>query len=72
MLYANRFLKDVNIYMKLGVASFLPNVVVGFLAYHTIKQHLFNPLVVSVSLIAGGVVLDHPGQTYRCPENRIP
>ena len=56
MLYANRFLKDVNIYMKLGVA-FLPNVVVGFLAYHTIKQHLFNPLVVSVSLIAGGVVL---------------
>ena len=56
MLYARRFLKDINIYLKLGVA-FLPSVLVGFFAYHTIKDHLFNPLVVSVSLVLGGVIL---------------
>lgn len=56
MLYFKRFLVGFDIYLKLFVA-FLPTGIVGFLAYKTIKQYLFNPFTVSVSLIIGGVVL---------------
>lgn len=56
LLYIKRFLVGLNIYIKLLVA-FLPTGVIGFLAYKTIKHYLFNPYTVSVSLIAGGVVL---------------
>lgn len=56
VLYIKRFFTGINIYIKLFVA-FLPTAIVGLLAYKTIKAYLFNPYVVSVSLIAGGVVL---------------
>lgn len=54
--YYKRFLKGMNLYLKLGVA-FLPTGVIGLLAYKTIKQYLFNPYTVSIALIVGGVVL---------------
>lgn len=56
VLYFKRFLAGFNIYLKLGVA-FIPTGVIGFLAYKTIKHYLFNPFTVSISLIAGGIVL---------------
>ncbi len=56
MLYYKRFLQGITIYIKLGIA-FIPTAIVGFLAYKTIKTYLFNPLVVSTALIAGGIIL---------------
>lgn len=55
-IYYKRFLVSFDIYLKLFVA-FLPTGVMGFLAYKTIKAYLFNPATVSISLIAGGIVL---------------
>jgi undecaprenyl-diphosphatase len=56
IMYIKRFLQGITIYFKLIVA-FLPTAIVGFLAYGFIKTYLFNPVVVSISLIVGGVVL---------------
>jgi undecaprenyl-diphosphatase len=56
LMYIKRFLRSLTIYFKL-VTAFLPTAVVGLLAYDYIKAYLFNPIVVSVSLILGGVVL---------------
>ena len=55
-LYFKRFLTGISIYLKLGIA-FIPTGIIGFLAYHFIKTYLFNPIIVSVSLILGGIVL---------------
>lgn len=55
-LYIKRFFVGINIYLKLFIA-FLPTGIIGLLAYKTIKLYLFNPYVVSVSLIVGGIVL---------------
>ena len=56
MLYAKRFLQSISIYLKLGTA-FIPTGIIGFLAYPFIKEYLFNPIVVSCSLILGGIFL---------------
>jgi len=56
MMYIKRFLKGISIYLKLGVA-FIPTAIVGFLAYDIIKNYLFNPMIVAVSLIVGGIIL---------------
>ena len=56
LLYAKRFLKSLTIYFKLSTA-FIPTAIVGFLAYETIKYYLFNPTVVAVALIIGGIIL---------------
>lgn len=56
LIYARRFLTSKIIYPKLIVA-FLPTGIIGLLAYKTIKAYLFNPVVVAVSLIVGGIVL---------------
>ena len=56
VLYIKRFFVSIDIYLKLFVA-FLPTGVAGLLAYKIIKQYLFNPFIVSFSLIIGGVVL---------------
>lgn len=56
LLYARRFLHDFNIYIKLLIA-FIPTGIVGLLAYKVIKTYLFNPTVVAISLIVGGIVL---------------
>jgi undecaprenyl-diphosphatase len=55
-LYAKRFLQGLTIYIKLAVA-FIPTGIIGIFAYHYIKAYLFNPIVVSISLIVGGIVL---------------
>lgn len=56
LIYAKQFLKGIILHVKL-LTAFLPTAVIGFLAYHTIKTYLFNPTVVAVSLIVGGVIL---------------
>ena len=56
LLYAKRFLQSFTIYLKLGVA-FIPTGIVGILAYKTIKMYLFNPYVVGVALVIGGIIL---------------
>lgn len=56
LMYFKRFLQGIDIYLKLIVA-FIPTAIIGFLAYDFIKAYLFNPVVVSVSLIIGGIVL---------------
>ncbi len=56
LMYAKRFLQGISIYIKLGIA-FIPTAIVGFLAYDIIKNYLFNPVIVAVSLIVGGIVL---------------
>jgi undecaprenyl-diphosphatase len=56
VLYYKKFLVSIDIYLKLTTA-FLPTGIIGFFAYKTIKEYLFNPIVVSIALIVGGVVL---------------
>jgi undecaprenyl-diphosphatase len=56
LLYAKRFLQGISIYLKLAIA-FLPTGILGFLAYPYIKTYLFNPIIVSISLVLGGIVL---------------
>lgn len=56
LMYAKRFLQGFSIYIKLGIA-FIPTAIVGFFAYSFIKAYLFNPVIVAVSLIIGGIVL---------------
>ena len=55
-LYYQRFLQGINIYIKL-MAAFIPTAVIGLLAYSYIKDFLFNPTVVAVALIIGGIIL---------------
>ncbi len=55
-LYVRRFLTSFTIYLKLIVA-FIPTGIIGLLAYKIIKTYLFSPLVVSISLVVGGIVL---------------
>jgi undecaprenyl-diphosphatase len=56
LMYARRFLQGISIYLKLAVA-FLPTGIIGFFAYPYIKAYLFNPVVVTISLILGGIIL---------------
>ena len=56
LMYARRFLQSLTIYFKLGIA-FIPTGIVGLLAYKTIKMYLFNPYVVGVALVIGGIIL---------------
>ncbi|HMK61937.1 MAG TPA: undecaprenyl-diphosphate phosphatase [Dissulfurispiraceae bacterium] len=56
ILYYRRFLVSTEIYLKLAV-GFIPTGVIGLLAYKTIKQYLFNPYVVSTTLVVGGILL---------------
>jgi undecaprenyl-diphosphatase len=56
LLYARRFFQGISIYLKLGIA-FIPTGIIGFLAYPYIKTYLFNPIIVTISLILGGIVL---------------
>jgi len=56
LMYIKRFFQGINIYLKL-LAAFIPTAIIGLLAYDYIKAYLFNPIVVSVSLIVGGIIL---------------
>lgn len=71
LMYARRFLQGFTIYFKLGVA-FLPTGIVGILAYKTIKAYLFNPYVVSVALVVGGIVLILADKKVVARESRYP
>ncbi|MBS3739122.1 undecaprenyl-diphosphate phosphatase [Mesohalobacter halotolerans] len=55
-LYYKRFLQGITIYIKL-MAAFIPTAIIGLLAYDVIKSYLFNPTVVALALIIGGVIL---------------
>jgi len=55
-MYIKRFLQGITIYLKLAIA-FIPTAIVGFFAYSFIKAYLFNPVIVAVSLIVGGIIL---------------
>lgn len=55
-LYYKRFLQGIQIYFKL-MAAFIPTAIIGLLAYDTIKSYLFNPTVVALALIIGGIIL---------------
>lgn len=55
-IFYKRFLLGFDIYLKLFIA-FLPTGIIGVFAYKTIKTYLFNEYVVSIALIAGGVIL---------------
>ncbi len=39
------------------IIAFLPAMIIGYLAHDFIKAQLFNPIVVSVSLIVGGIII---------------
>lgn len=56
IMYAQRFLKNFEMYKKLLIA-FIPTAFFGCLAYRFIKEFLFHPVVVSVSLVIGGILL---------------
>lgn len=56
LLYARKFLTSFQLYPKLIVAV-IPALAIGFFAHSFIKAYLFNAIVVSVTLIIGGVVL---------------
>lgn len=55
-VYFNRFLRELRLYFLLA-AAFLPTGIIGLLLYKKIKALLFNPVSVSIALIAGGVIL---------------
>lgn len=56
VLYWKRFFKELSFYYKLFVA-FIPAAIIGYLAGDHIDALLESPLVVAISLLAGGVVL---------------
>lgn len=56
IMYIKRFFQGISIYLKLGIA-FIPTAIIGFFAYDIIKTYLFNPIVVAVSLVVGGIIL---------------
>ena len=56
LMYAPRFLKNMRMYQLLLVA-FLPATIIGFLSYDFIKTYLFDPTVVSATLVTGGIFL---------------
>jgi len=55
LMYIKRFFQSFDIYIKL-IISFIPTVVIGFLMYDFVKS-MFSPLVVSISLVLGGIIL---------------
>ena len=56
VLYFKRFFRSLDFYFKLFVA-FIPAVIFGLLLNDVINALLESPLVVAISLVAGGIVL---------------
>jgi undecaprenyl-diphosphatase len=56
IMYRDRLLAGITLYYKLFWA-FIPTAVVGLLFYSAIKGYLFNTIVVSITLILGGIAL---------------
>ncbi len=55
-LYFERLKRDVELWKRI-LAAFIPTGIIGFLLYKIIKHYLFNPYIVSVSLIVGGIII---------------
>jgi undecaprenyl-diphosphatase len=56
VLYFKRFFRSLDFYFKLLVA-FIPAIIFGLLLKDVIDGFLENPLVVAISLVAGGIIL---------------
>jgi undecaprenyl-diphosphatase len=67
-LYWKRFLQTFDFYKKLFIA-FLPAAVIGFLASKWIDKVLGYPLVVGISLLAGGIVMLFVDKWFESTEN---
>ncbi len=55
-LYFNRIKNNFELWKKI-TAAFIPTGIIGFLLYKIIKRYLFNPYIVVVSLIVGGIFI---------------
>ncbi|MBI4239501.1 undecaprenyl-diphosphate phosphatase [Candidatus Uhrbacteria bacterium] len=55
-LYAKHIFHSKHLLQK-TLLAFIPTGVIGVVAYAVIKTHLFNPVIVSVALILGGIIL---------------
>ncbi len=55
-LYFNRIKNNIELWKKI-TAAFIPTGIIGFALYKIIKQYLFNPYIVVVSLIVGGILI---------------
>ena len=55
-LYFNRIKNNIELWKKI-TAAFIPTGIIGFVLYKIIKQYLFNPYIVAVSLIVGGILI---------------
>ena len=71
LIYIKVFFQSLEIYYKLALA-FLPMGIIGFLAYDFIKQVLFGPLVVAISIIVGGIVLIFVDKRVEASESEYP
>jgi undecaprenyl-diphosphatase len=56
LLYAHLIFRHATLYKKLFVA-FIPTAIIGLLLYKIMKLYLFQPLVVAIALIVGGIIL---------------
>jgi undecaprenyl-diphosphatase len=55
-LYFDRLKNNIGLWMRI-IAAFIPTGIIGFILYKLIKHYLFNPNIVSVSLIIGGIII---------------
>ncbi len=55
-LYYKRLKGNIELWKRI-IAAFIPTGIIGFLLYKIIKQYLFNPYIVSISLIVGGIII---------------
>ncbi len=55
-LYFNRIKNNMELWKKI-TAAFIPTGIIGFALYKIIKQYLFNPYIVVISLIVGGILI---------------
>lgn len=72
-VYSKQLIGNFSLYKKLAVA-FIPTGLVGFFFYKVIKAYLFNPLIVAIALIVGGLVLiwvDRMGQDTNNSESKF-
>lgn len=68
IMYASKFLGDIKLYKRLFIA-FLPSALGGFIFYPYIKTYLFNSVIVSSTLILGGVFIIFLDRMLKNTEN---
>ncbi len=55
-LYFDRLKSNIELWKRI-IAAFIPTGIIGFVLYKIIKHYLFNPNIVAVSLIIGGIII---------------